>query len=92
MSDSAHKAVSASTHKAVSASAMAPQNGIAKKITVIVVNYNAGHYLKNCLDSLNKQEFSDYLVRRGRQDDDLWIVELDIAQGERLIGLPTSTG
>ena len=40
----------------------------------------------------NKQEFSDYLDRRGRQDDDLWIVELDIAQGERLIGLPTSTG
>lgn len=36
----------------------------------------------------NKQEFSDYLDRRGKQDPDLWIVELDIAGGERLIGLP----
>lgn len=33
-------------------------------------------------------EISDYLDRRGQQDDDLWIVELDIANGERLIGLP----
>ena len=31
---------------------------------------------------------SDYVERRGKQDDDLWIVELDIANGERLIGLP----
>lgn len=36
----------------------------------------------------NKQEFSDYLDRRGNQDSDLWIIELDIANGERLIGLP----
>jgi hypothetical protein len=33
------------------------------------------------------EEFSSYLARRGEQDGDLWIVELDIAQGERLIGL-----
>ncbi len=39
-------------------------------------------------DIENKQEFSDYLDRRGRQDPDLWIVELDIVNGERLIGLP----
>lgn len=39
-------------------------------------------------DAENKQEFSEYLDRRGRQDSDLWIVELDIANGERLIGLP----
>lgn len=32
-------------------------------------------------------EFRDYLERRGRQDSDLWIVELDIANGERLIGI-----
>ena len=43
-------------------------------------------------DTENKQEFSEYLDRRGRQDDDLWIVELDIANGERLIGLPPATG
>ncbi len=38
-------------------------------------------------DADNKQDFSDYLTRRGGQDRDLWIVELDIANGERLIGL-----
>lgn len=38
-------------------------------------------------DAENKAEFSDYLDRRSRQDDDLWIIELDVADGERLIGL-----
>ncbi|MEJ2408573.1 MAG: DUF1491 family protein [Novosphingobium sp.] len=37
-------------------------------------------------DNENKKEFSEYLERRGRQDSDLWVVELDIAQGERFIG------
>lgn len=32
-------------------------------------------------------EFSEYLTRRGDQDPDLWIVELDVAHGERFIGL-----
>jgi hypothetical protein len=36
-----------------------------------------------------KQEFNQYIARRGEQDRDLWIIELDIAQGERLIGLPS---
>jgi hypothetical protein len=31
--------------------------------------------------------FGDWLARRRAQDPDLWIVELDIAQGERFIGL-----
>lgn len=35
-----------------------------------------------------KDEIPHYLERRGQQDGDLWIVELDIANGERLIGLP----
>jgi hypothetical protein len=47
----------------------------------------AWHHVKS-QDIENKQEFSDYLDRRGQQDSDLWIVELDIANGERLIGLP----
>ncbi|MBS0254591.1 MAG: DUF1491 family protein [Proteobacteria bacterium] len=36
------------------------------------------------------QEFPDYLDRRRRQDSDLWIVELDIANGERFIGLSSN--
>lgn len=38
-------------------------------------------------DPQNMQEFSEYLGRRGEQDPDLWIVELDVAKGERFIGL-----
>lgn len=37
-------------------------------------------------DADKKQEFSDYLERRGVQDRDTWIIELDIADGERFIG------
>lgn len=36
----------------------------------------------------NPEDFLDYLGRRGRQDSDLWIIELDIVNGERFIGLP----
>jgi hypothetical protein len=38
-------------------------------------------------DADHKDEFETYLARRGRQDRDMWIVELDTAGGERLIGL-----
>ena len=40
----------------------------------------------------NRLEIDDYLVRRASQDRDLWIVELDIANGERFIGLKPSQG
>lgn len=33
----------------------------------------------------NKQEFSEYLARRQRQDSDCWIVELDVADAERFV-------
>ena len=36
-------------------------------------------------DIENKENFQDYLERRRRQDSDLWILELDIADGERFI-------
>ncbi len=39
-------------------------------------------------DIENKNNITEYLERRSGQDEDLWIVELDIANGERLIGLP----
>lgn len=32
-------------------------------------------------------EFPEWLKKRSRSDNDLWIVELDIARGERFIGL-----
>ncbi len=33
----------------------------------------------------NRQEFEDYLSRRMAQDPDAWVIELTIADGERLI-------
>jgi hypothetical protein len=33
------------------------------------------------------QDFDEYVTRRRAQDPDLWIIELDIANGERFIGL-----
>ncbi len=38
-------------------------------------------------DAENKKFIDDYLVRRQAQDRDLWTIELDIANGERFIGL-----
>lgn len=40
----------------------------------------------------NYGEFSDWLSRRTRNDPDLWIVELDIAHGERLTDILQSVG
>jgi hypothetical protein len=41
-------------------------------------------------DPENKEDLNLYIDRRAAQDRDLWIIELDTAQGERLIGLPPS--
>ena len=38
-------------------------------------------------DTENKQEFADYLVRRARQDPDIWVLEVDIAEPEQFIAL-----
>ena len=38
-------------------------------------------------DIENPHEFSQYLMRRRDQDPDIWIVEVDIADPERLIAL-----
>lgn len=43
--------------------------------------------LSKVQDSDNKKEIDEYLGCRAAQDRDLWIIELDIADGERLIGL-----
>lgn len=36
-------------------------------------------------DLENRQEFSEYLTRRRRQDPDIWLIEVDIANAERFI-------
>ena len=38
-------------------------------------------------DVEKKEIFEAYLKRRTYQDPDLWVIELDIANGERFIGL-----
>ncbi len=37
-------------------------------------------------DQENPEDLAEYCARRKRQDEDLWIVELDVADGERFIG------
>lgn len=41
----------------------------------------------NAQDIEKPSLFQDYLSRRNARDPDLWIIELDIADGERFIGL-----
>lgn len=36
-------------------------------------------------DPENPQEFSEYLARRRRQDSDMWLIEVDIADPERFV-------
>ena len=43
-------------------------------------------------DAENPQNIDEYLARRERQDPDLWIIELDIADGERFVGLAGTNG
>lgn len=43
-------------------------------------------------DVENTAKFDEYLARRQAQDRDLWIIELDIADGERFIGLAGTNG
>ena len=43
--------------------------------------------LSKSQDTENPRDFTEYCQRRRRQDGDLWVVELDIANGERFIGL-----
>lgn len=40
----------------------------------------------------NPQEFAAYLERRRIQDPDLWMIELDIANGEQFVGLDPAAG
>lgn len=44
-------------------------------------------HLSKIQDIEKPDEFYEYLERRGKRDRDNWIIELDIANGERFIGL-----
>jgi hypothetical protein len=48
--------------------------------------------LSKVQDPENPSDFSDYCDRRKRQDADVWILELDIENCERFIGLPPFKG
>ncbi|WP_068070782.1 DUF1491 family protein [Novosphingobium lentum] len=43
-------------------------------------------------DDDNKPEFNEYVQRRSARDSDLWIVELDVPNAERLVLNPSSAG
>jgi len=43
-------------------------------------------------DSASSGEVADFVARRKRFDEDLWAVELDIAEPERFIAETTSVG
>jgi len=43
-------------------------------------------------DSASSAEVADFLARRARFDEDLWAIELDIADPERFIAETTSSG
>ena len=43
-------------------------------------------------ESAGSREIADFLARRARFDDDLWAIELDIAEPERFIAETTASG
>ena len=43
-------------------------------------------------DVEDMSDFADYWRRRKQQDADLWVVELDVANAERFIGLAGTSG
>jgi hypothetical protein len=51
-----------------------------------------GWALSKSQDPEKTGEFTEYLDRRGQQDSDLWVIELDVANAERFIGLPGTAG
>lgn len=50
-----------------------------------ISDFSGGYRLETCGpdSSADAKEISEYVERRRRSDPDLWLVELDIADGER---------
>lgn len=63
------------------------ENGRNQRLFELMPDVEKGRVwtLSKFQDTENPFEFSNYLDRRAARDPDLWIVELDIADGERFI-------
>ena len=59
-----------------------------------VLDFNSGYRWERVgpADSASSMEIADFLARRTRFDEDLWAVELDIADAERFIAETKLTG
>lgn len=65
------------------------QHGMLSQAYERVPSVDAGRHWRRSKEEIagDSLGFHNYLERRKSQDVDLWIVELDIADGERFIGL-----
>jgi hypothetical protein len=43
-------------------------------------------------DAENKSEFDEYVQQRSHRDRDVWVIELDVPNAERLVLNPSSAG
>ena len=59
---------------------------------VLKLNGSYGWQRVGPAESASSAEIADFLARRTRFDEDLWAVELDIADAERFIAETTSAG
>ena len=59
-----------------------------------VLDFDSGYRWERVgpTDSMGSAEIADFLARRARFDEDLWAVELDIADAERFIAETKLTG
>ncbi len=59
-----------------------------------VLSFDAGYQWQSAgpAESADNQTLAEFLKKRMRFDEDLWIIELDIAQPERFIAETTSAG
>lgn len=63
------------------------ENGANQRLFELMPDPDKGRVwtLSKRQDSENPFEFSEYLERRSARDPDLWMIELDIVDGERFI-------
>jgi hypothetical protein len=57
--------------------------GLFERVMALETGYSWQRVGPQVIDNI--REIDDYLMRRQARDPDLWLIELDIANGERLI-------